>query len=49
MYWYSYGEHTEMGWEIDHIIPKAKGGTDHINNLQALNTKVNRQKGDSLW
>jgi len=37
-----------MGWVVDHIKPKARGGTDTLRNLQALNTKVNLTKGDSL-
>ena len=44
----SFGKNSEMGWEIDHIKPSAKGGTDNIRNLQALKTSVNREKGDSL-
>ena len=41
----SYGKDSEMGWEIDHSKPVSKGGTDHLNNLQPMNTKANRQKG----
>ena len=37
-----------MGWEIDHIKPTARGGSDSIRNKQALKTSVNREKGDSL-
>jgi len=37
-----------MGWEVDHIKPSNKGGSDATINLQALNTSVNRSKGDSL-
>lgn len=48
MFYDSYGFDTEKGWEIDHIIPKARGGSDATVNLQALNTRLNRQKGDSL-
>lgn len=48
MYYDSYGQDSEKGWEIDHIKPKARGGSDATVNLQALNTRVNRQKGDSL-
>ena len=32
--------------EVDHIIAKAKGGTDHIENLQLLCGACNRVKGD---
>jgi 5-methylcytosine-specific restriction endonuclease McrA len=48
MYKYSYGKSSEMGWEVDHIKPSNKGGSDATRNLQALNTSVNRSKGDSL-
>lgn len=44
----SYGKDTPMGWEVDHIVPKARGGSDAPRNLQALQTAVNREKGDSL-
>jgi len=37
---------SSYGWEIDHSKPVAKGGTDHINNLQALYWKHNRLKGN---
>jgi len=44
----SYGKDTKLGWGIDHIKPISKGGSDAIRNLQALSTRVNREKGDSL-
>ncbi len=35
-----------MGWQIDHSKPRAKGGTDHLNNLNPLKTADNRKKSD---
>lgn len=32
---------SEYGWEIDHIIPIADGGTDHIGNLRPLQWAAN--------
>ena len=46
MYYHSYGKTSDMGWEIDHSKPQSKGGTDHLNNLQPLNTNANRQKSN---
>ncbi|MCY4345710.1 MAG: DNA methyltransferase [Aestuariivita sp.] len=31
--------------EVDHILPRSKGGTDHIDNLQLLCTACNKSKG----
>lgn len=46
-----YSEHgntnSDHGWEIDHIHPVSKGGTDALNNLQPLQWDNNRRKGDT--
>jgi len=47
IYRYSYGQETEMGWEIDHIKPVAKEGSDNLSNLQALQARLNAKKGDT--
>lgn len=44
----SYGKDSPMGWELDHIKPKSRGGSNHTVNLQALSTRVNRRNGASL-
>jgi hypothetical protein len=42
-----YGETSKHGWEVDHIKPVAKGGTDDLSNLQPLYWENNRRKGDT--
>lgn len=42
----SYGTHGKYGWEIDHIKPKAKGGSNSDRNLQALHWEENLKKSD---
>ncbi len=39
----AFGRYGEQ-WEIEHSIPKARGGTDHMNNLFAAHVPCNRSK-----
>ena len=41
----NYGKHGRRGgWELDHSVPLAEGGTDHLNNLLPAHTSCNRSK-----
>lgn len=35
-----------LSFQIDHVIPLAKGGLDELDNLAAAHRKCNRDKGD---
>lgn len=37
---------SEYGWEIDHIKPQSKGGTNSLSNLRPLQWQNNRDKTD---
>jgi len=42
----NYGRIGEKGaWEIEHSVPRALGGSDHLNNLYAACIACNRSKG----
>lgn len=47
IYYQQHGNRQSVyGWEVDHIIPVAHGGTDYIFNLQPLHWENNAAKGD---
>ena len=47
-----YSDHGDRkspwGWEIDHIVPSALGGSDDISNLRPLNCTDNARHGGLL-
>lgn len=41
----AYGDKGHRGgWEVEHSVPKAKGGTGHLNNLFPAHINCNRRK-----
>jgi HNH endonuclease len=42
-----YGADTKYGWEVDHIYPMSRGGSNDLSNLQPLYWENNRRKGDT--
>ena len=42
---YGKTEHP-LGWEVDHIKPISKGGTNELNNLRPLNISDNRGRNN---
>ena len=46
--WYEFGKRSKYGWNIDHILPRAKGGTDVILNFCVMHWKNNQSKADDF-
>ncbi len=44
---FDYGKKSSKGWNIDHVLPISRGGTNNKNNLQPLHWKSNKEKSDS--
>ena len=37
---------SRFAWNIDHIVPKSRGGDNSLRNLHAVHIMCNRSKGD---
>lgn len=49
IYFHAYGDRSsEWGWEIDHIVADALGGSDQISNLRPLHWHSNATLGGLL-
>lgn len=45
--WKDYGNrNSQHGWEVDHIVSVASGGSDFLSNLRPLHWKNNARKSD---
>jgi hypothetical protein len=43
-----YGTENSFGWEVDHVFPQSKGGTDDLLNLRPMHWENNRSKADDF-
>jgi 5-methylcytosine-specific restriction endonuclease McrA len=46
VFYRSYGKRSEMSWQIDHIQPRSKGGSDDLDNLIGMHWRQNASKGN---
>jgi HNH endonuclease len=47
--WVDYGNRDSgFGWEIDHSVPKDRGGSDNYNNLRPLFWRTNVEKSNKI-
>jgi 5-methylcytosine-specific restriction endonuclease McrA len=45
--WRDYGNRdSKYGWEVDHIVPVARNGSDSLSNLRPLHWQNNARKSD---
>ena len=42
------GKLENCGWEIDHILPESRGGTDNVYNLEFVYGPFNALKSDQI-
>jgi hypothetical protein len=40
--------HSPFGWELDFIVPRSVGGTDTVENLQALHWRATAARGENV-
>jgi hypothetical protein len=46
--WSEYGRYSEYGWQLDHVLPIALGGSDSLSNLRARHWRGNSLAGGLL-